>query len=376
MNNKPLILCIYEILKKHSDEHKRLQQKTIQAYLEKEYNISGVHPQTIKENIDTLRNLGYVILPNKPRCRGVYLQKPSVAGGAFLMNILTNTQAISKEQVEDIVENVIFASYSNNFREIYKNYKEEIKAISESDNKTCFSNLENINLAIYEHKKLKIKTSSKNQEIIVSPIWLTMSGEPILIFVYNKKLKAVPISNIQRAKKSNINADNVSTEKVKAAYLDTKKLMYIRLSKYDPSDLPRIKSYFGEIVEYTDENKNKIVVIQETTEADLMGWLLLPSNWYIKVLEPEYSIVHMYNKEDISVLSAKNIQTKITDENNGLITAVVFGTYARIKSILVKQEIKHEFINDSVDRNKNLNKAKKAINNIRNLFIKSPNNRY
>jgi predicted DNA-binding transcriptional regulator YafY len=195
-NNKKLLsLYILKILEKYSDDTHFLTQQDL---IDKTYQTYGIEfeRKAISRNIDSLIDFGYDIVKNKKL--GVYLNSRRFETGeiAFLVDAIFSSKSIPSGYAKDLIGKIMQDVSIFNTRK-YK-YVHKADEISRTDNKQLFLNIDMINQAIEENKKISFQYNeydiNKNlvpkkdgDDYIVNPYFMVNSrGKYYLVGNYDK----------------------------------------------------------------------------------------------------------------------------------------------------------------------------------------------
>jgi predicted DNA-binding transcriptional regulator YafY len=194
-NKKLLALYILKTLEKCSDENNVLTQAQLIEKINQNYGIE-FERKAISRNIDSLIDFGYDIVKNKKS--GVYLDSRRFEEGeiAFLVDAIFSSKSIPSCYAKDLITKIMQDVSVYNTKK-YK-YVHKADEISRTDNKQLFLNIDMINQAIEENKKISYQYNeydiNKNlvpkkdgEEYIVNPYFMVNSrGKYYLVANYYK----------------------------------------------------------------------------------------------------------------------------------------------------------------------------------------------
>lgn len=189
-NKKLLILYIWEILKKYSDENHYLTQNNI---IEKVHQIYGMECErkSVSANIEDLENFGVDIIkvPHKGCFIGERDLEPSEV--AFITDAIFSSKSIDGAHAKTLVQK-ISKSLSKYQRKKY-NYIYKADQVTRTNNYDLFWNIEVIQEAIEKGKKISFRYNrpsfekeNKKKLYIVNPYFLINSqGRYYLVCNYD-----------------------------------------------------------------------------------------------------------------------------------------------------------------------------------------------
>lgn len=347
---KMLIINILNILKKYTDENHRLSQKEISDLLKKEYGMTADR-KAIKRNIEELIACGYEINYNETKrmvpvkdsvtkkvkldaknqkimeenfvWTDFYLKQPFTEGELrWLIDGLFASRNIPYNQCMELIEKL------ENLSNVH--FKTSIRHVSrmnhdKTDNQDLFLNIELLNEAIQNNKKVSFKyieygTDKKmhikkrpdgtEREYIISPYQMAAKeGKYYLICNYDKY---DDISNyrVDRIKNVRILDEPAKPYKdlkwAKGNYIDTAEYVNEHIYMYS-SDNVRVKfrinrpmitdiiDFFGKEVYFFDEDESGVTVSAITNEAAMVQ--------FAKSYAP-----------DVEVLESKELRDKVREE--------------------------------------------------------------
>lgn len=151
------ILYVLNILKKYSNEDHILSSNKIKDLIEEEYNVS-IDSRTVRRNINLLiEKFNYDIEKYEDNNKGYFIRKdPFVEFENGELSAILNTFAYSNfipEKMSDSIIDKCLSMMDIYEKDKYKNYKASIKN-TRTDNKEIIKNIEDINEAIFNKKKI------------------------------------------------------------------------------------------------------------------------------------------------------------------------------------------------------------------------------
>lgn len=206
-----VILYVYDILKKYTDEKHSLTYSEIGEKLKQDYNVNP-DPKTISRIISSLVNYGCDIIKRGNNGCALLGRKIDNSELSFLIDAVFSSKSISFTHAKSLMENLLADS------SIYdrKKYEYIFKAndIARTTNKATFFVIDTISRAIDEGKQIsftyneisvnkKLKTRFDGKEFLINPYFLINNrGKYYLVCNYDKynnlsNYKVECISNIK-----------------------------------------------------------------------------------------------------------------------------------------------------------------------------------
>ncbi len=189
-NKKLSILYTLEILKEYSDENHLLTQSDIISKINQVYGME-CERKSIAMNIESLIELGFDIIkiPHKGCFMGERVVEPSEV--SFIVDALFSSKSINGKQAKDLAEK-ISSMLSKHQRKKY-NYIYKADQVSRTQSRDLFYNIEIIQEAIENHKKISFKYNkpyfekeNRKRPYIVNPYFLINSqGRYYLVCNYD-----------------------------------------------------------------------------------------------------------------------------------------------------------------------------------------------
>lgn len=182
---KATILCIYEILKRYTDENHILSTEKIREKLKKVYDID-MERRAVYRNIDALRSMGVEIEGYQENREGYYLmdREFEMSEIRLLCDAVAASDVIKEETGKIIIKKLIDTQSIFQGRMLQKTVfvKSEKKIL----NKQLFYNIDTLNVAINQGCKISTKmmeyglnhelTERKDSPIVLSP-YVTLWAE-------------------------------------------------------------------------------------------------------------------------------------------------------------------------------------------------------
>lgn len=151
------ILYVLNVLKKYSNENHILSSNKIKDLIEEEYNVS-IYSRTVRRNINLLiEKFNYDIEKYEENNKGYFIRRdPDIEFENGELSAILNTFAYSNfipEKMSDSIIDKCINMMDIYEKDKYKNYKASIKN-TRTDNKEIIKNIEDINEAIFNKKKI------------------------------------------------------------------------------------------------------------------------------------------------------------------------------------------------------------------------------
>ncbi len=301
-------LYIINILKKYSCEKHKLSVTELIKYIENIYNVKNDR-RTIERNITLLKDkLDYDIIVSKVGNKNYYhlLNNPDTDFEPGEIRTIIDTFSYATFIPENISKEII--KKCQNMQNIYENekikdyqiYSNNIK----TNNKEIIKNIEDINNAIYEKKKIsfdyykyELKPTLENVKIesyIVSPYAIIYSIQELYLIALKKSEKSLKKFRLDRMKNINILDENISKIIKKE---DIKKIIDASISMYggigedievlcDNSLLDNVIEVFGKDIKISKYDNNHFRLI---LNKDIEGfkYYILRNLEFIKIIKPQ-----------------------------------------------------------------------------------------
>ncbi len=206
-NKKLSIIYIYEILKEYSDENHLLKQQDIIKLIKQIYDMD-CERKSIGNNIDFLIDLGFDIIkvPHKGCYLGERVLEPSEV--SFIVDALFSSKSISGKQAKELSTKL--SNLLSKYQRKKYNYIFKADEVNRTSNKELFYNIEIIQEAIENNKKISFNYIRPHYEkdnlqkvYIVNPYFLVNNqGRYYLIcnFDYYKEIGNYKVDFIKNIK--------------------------------------------------------------------------------------------------------------------------------------------------------------------------------
>jgi len=324
-NKKSSLLLILKVLEEFSDSNHYLTQQDI---IDKIYNKYGLELErkSISSNINLLIDLDYDIIkgPKGGYCLNSRLF--DVSEVKFLIDAIYSSKTLNGKQASNLAKNIT-NTLSKYERKDY-NYLYKSEEINRNINKDFFFNIDLINEAIKENKKISfnyISYDNEGKEIYkyngytykVSPYYLINNfGKYYLLshYRYEKStnfrvdyMRNIKILDDIRKPIKEVSdlgdSFNISKYINNHIYLFGGKIIDAVIKLENEKSITYVIDWFGSAVEIFTKDNNTYAKIKCDDEA-LIHWLLQYIN-YVKIIEP------LYLKEKIINILNDNLNSYI-----------------------------------------------------------------
>lgn len=179
VSQKATILCVYEILKKYSDENHILSAEKIREKLKIIYDVD-MERRAIYRNIDALRSMGIDIEGYTDNREGYYLidRKFEPSEIRLLCDAVAASDMIKAENSKEIIGKLIDTQSIYQGRMLQKTVF--VKNKRKAWNKQLFYNIDTLNIAINQGCKVEVRLLEYNMNIEL----VERSDSPIVISPY------------------------------------------------------------------------------------------------------------------------------------------------------------------------------------------------
>ena len=179
ISQKATTLCIYEILKKYSDEHHVLTTDKIREKLKIIYDVD-MERRAIYRNIEALRSMGIEISDYKDNYEGYYLMERDfeLSEVRLLCDAVAQSDMIKEATGKEIIKKLIDTQSIFQGRMLQKTVF--VKTAHRIPNKQTFYNIDALNTAINQGCKVSVKLLEygMNHELVEG------NGSPVVISPY------------------------------------------------------------------------------------------------------------------------------------------------------------------------------------------------
>ena len=176
---KATILCVYEILKRYSDENHIISAEKIREKLKILYDVD-MERRAIYRNIDALRSMGIDIEGYKENREGYYLidRTFEVSEIRLLCDAVAASDMIKEENSKEIIHKLLDTQSVFQSRMLQKTIY--VKNRQKILNKQLFYNIDTLNIAINQGCKVGVCLLEYNQEMRLEQ----SGGAPVVLSPY------------------------------------------------------------------------------------------------------------------------------------------------------------------------------------------------
>lgn len=304
---KLLPLQILKILKEHTDdEHPITQSKIIDYLTEMGYTCDR---KTVSRNINLLIDYGYNII--KISGGGCFYVNDTFDSSelTFLVDAIYSSPAISQNQAMSLIDRLtkdVRKSDRERFRNIFKPYQ-----ITRTDNKQIFYNIDQINKAIDEDKKIsfyynmynkdKQLVMRKDKRYVINPYFMTNSKGKYFVAcnkdnhndMANYRIDYMTEVSIVDEKRRDIkeiegfekgfNPAKYANEHI---YMFSGKTIPAKIQLYNDRMINEVLDWFGKDVKFYLDKENNTLAELNVNEYALTYWALQYGE-NVKILSPE-----------------------------------------------------------------------------------------
>lgn len=291
-NKKLSIIYTLEILKEYSDENHLLTQNDIADKIKQVYNME-CERKSIANNIDSLIDIGIEII--KVHHKGCYIAERTLDPSevSFIVDALFSSKSINGKQSKDL--SIKLSNLLSKYQRKKYNYIFKSDQINRTDNRELFYNIEIIQEAIENNKKISFQyvkpyfeKENRKYPYIVNPYYLINNqGRYYLVCNYdyynelsNYKLdfikgikildeKRKPITDINNCKKG-LDISKYINEHI---YAFGDKSINATLKLTDENAVTYITEWFGENAKIY-KKENRILADITANEQALIYWCL------------------------------------------------------------------------------------------------------
>lgn len=179
ISQKATILCVYEILKKYSDENHIISAEKIKERLKVIYDVD-MERRAIYRNIEALRSMGIDIEGYMDNRAGYYLIDRSFEPSEvrLLCDAVAASDMIKEENSKEIIKKLLETQSIFEGRMLQKTVY--VKSKQKIPNKQLFYNIDTLNIAINQGSKVSVCLLKYNMEMELEEA----EGGPIVISPY------------------------------------------------------------------------------------------------------------------------------------------------------------------------------------------------
>ena len=192
---KKKTICVYNILRKHTDEDHSLTMNGIQTRLWEDYGIDAER-KGIYDDIEVLRSLGADIELVKGRSSGYKLlsREFELSELKLLVDTVSSSKFLTEQKSRKLIQTL--GTLCSNHQALELKRHVYITGRAKSENKEIYYNIDLINRAINEKKKIRFKYFNWNEKkervfrkngeyYVLSPWEMTVSEEKYYLIAYD-----------------------------------------------------------------------------------------------------------------------------------------------------------------------------------------------
>lgn len=258
MTDRSNMLCILKILEEYSDADHILTTKDIIDKLEKIYD-KKADRRTVYSTIEALSDFGYQISNFEDNGIGYYMEERTFSDAELrlLIDAVFSCEYISKRQTEELLEK-LRGFVSQHDRKDY-NYTNIVAPDKKSSNQEVFLNIEILNEAINNHKKISFTYMDYDYDKTLKPRRKDLYvANPYMMICDSAKYYLVAITNghpdigyyrIDMMKNITILKESIDISKRDAKLDSVKKVVYAFSGEPEPIHLHCDKSALRYVIE-------------------------------------------------------------------------------------------------------------------------------
>lgn len=295
---KLALFRIFEILKNETDINHTLTHNEISEKLSENYGID-LERKSVAANMVALNDLGYDIITNKKG--GSYLNARDFEDVEIklLIDAVIYSQYISEKHSKDLIEkltklsNKYFKIHNKNFLTLKNKYK--------TDNADVFYNMEQIDDAISNKKKIKynyIKLNTKKEQIkdsehIISPYGYVLHNQRYYLLGFSDKWKGLIFHRLEWIKEIKILDDkdyndikNIEDFKYGVGYdnlIISRPYMYT--DKIEPITIKILNKYINDVYDWFGKDVLVKEIDKDFSEVILKASPMAMKLWALQYLD-------------------------------------------------------------------------------------------
>lgn len=308
VTKKMLNILILEILRHYSDEEHHLTQQEIMRKLQSDYGIKGTDRRTVRDNVQSLIDMGYGIENESDDGYYMYEREFDDAELRLLIDSVLFSKTISDTAAKRLIKKL--KSFGNIYFDTKVSHVKLTSILNRTDNKSVLYNVSAINEAMDQKKKITFrynrygtdfKMHDQGKQYIMNPYQMVASNGNYYLLGNIDKYDNVTYYRIDKMSKVEILDEKIKpSEEIKGieGHLDLPKHMAEHIYMlYGDSVTATIKTSTGMMDVLVDwfgrnfriiENKNDEIIINvKCNERALFYWALQygPS---VEILGPEH----------------------------------------------------------------------------------------
>ncbi|MCR5833782.1 MAG: WYL domain-containing protein [Selenomonadaceae bacterium] len=312
---KMLNIMILKILEKHSDEEHTLTQKKIVELLDKEYGMN-CDRRSVKANIISLKEMGYDIhLPDdddeqrNPKNNIYICHEFEEAELRLLIDSVLFNKNLSRMQAKHLISKL--QGLASKYFDKKINHVYNLPELQHSDNKQIALNLDTLNNAITEKKKVSFVYNSYGTDFklhprrerlyIVSPYQMAWSNGHYYLISNTEEYDTISQYRIDKITNMNILDEDVKPkEKIPAfvngfnlpkhmaenIYMFGGKSIWVKFWTTETM-MDNLIDWFGKNFNIMENNDGKILIGVKVNAMAMRYWALQYGE-SIEVIEPKY----------------------------------------------------------------------------------------
>lgn len=304
-DKKSLNMLVLEILEEYSDSDHRLTQMDIVELLEKNYGIECKR-QTVKNNLTLLKDMGYEISLQG----GIYLvsRKFEDAELRMLIDSVLFSRTLTTAQAKRLIGKL--KSLGNKYFHAKVKHVSNLPELIHSDNKQVMLNLDALNDAIEQERKVSFIYNSygadlklrprREEPYIVNPYQMVANnGRYYLLGNYDKydnvshyRLDCMTYVQILDAKakpknqvKEFAQGYNLPKHMAEHAYMFSGPSVQVKMSLSEGT-IGQIIDWFGKDFRILQQEDDELIISLSCNEM-AMKWWALQYGEFVEILEPE-----------------------------------------------------------------------------------------
>lgn len=306
------IVLIYEILREYSDEeHSLSRKKIIEILAQKNFSMDK---KAVGHYLEELLLLGVDVegldidmIGSTKKQGNVYIEPNfNKTELQLLMDSVLFSKHISSRQAKDLIEKI--GTLGNRYFKEDNIALQRVDTVFHTPQKTYLYDMQLVQQAIATDKDIsfvygeyssdKTLKAKSNNEHLVSPYYLVVSGEHYYLIAYNKAKNDIvhyrldKIRDLKMKKTQRVDIHNTSLKGVKIGdYLESHPFMYVGAPTYIAIQLKKahidyVLHTFGDNFSLEKETNTHYVLKLQVNEDDMFYWALQYGT-IVEVLEPQ-----------------------------------------------------------------------------------------
>lgn len=295
VTKKMLNILILDILRRYSDEEHHLTQQEIIRKLRTEYGIKKTDRRTVRDNVQSLVDMGYGIENESEDGYYMYEREFDDAELRLLIDSILFSKTISDTAAKRLIEKL--KSFGNIYFDTKVSHVKSTPILNRTENKSVLYNVSAINEAIDQKKKITFrynrygtdfKMHDQGKQYIMNPYQMVASNGRYYLLGNVDKYDDVTYFRIDKMSKVEIMEDKIKPQKeVKGIdeHLDLPKHMAEHIYMlYGESVTAKIKTstgmmevlvdWFGKEFRIIEEKEDEILISVKCNERALFYWAL------------------------------------------------------------------------------------------------------